>query len=183
METSAVGTQPFSIRPAEEKDAGLLLQLIRELARYEGMEEQVVATEEGLRQSIFRRGRAGALIARLGEEPVGFALYFFNFSTFLGREGLYLEDLFIRQEYRGRGFGKALFRALATLACQNGCGRMEWWCLDWNTPSIGFYKALGAQPMQDWTVYRLTAPQLRALAAGQPAAAATPQEGGGSGWQ
>lgn len=154
----------FTIRQAQESDTALLLEFIRALARYEEMEHEVQATEEDLRQAMFVRGRAHALIAEEDGQPVGFALYFYNFSTFLGHEGLYLEDLFIRPEHRNKGYGKALFEALATIAQSEGCGRFEWWCLDWNSPSIGFYKSLGAKAMDEWTVYRLTRQHIDALA-------------------
>ncbi len=154
----------FTIRQAQESDTALLLEFIRALARYEEMEHEVQATEEDLRQAMFVRGRAHALIAEEDGQPVGFALYFYNFSTFLGHEGLYLEDLFIRPEHRKKGYGKALFEALATIAQNEGCGRFEWWCLDWNSPSIGFYKSLGAKAMDEWTVYRLTRQHIDALA-------------------
>lgn len=140
-------TQKLTIRPAQAADVGVVLGFIRALASYEKMEDQVVATEEGLREAMFGpAGRAQALIAEEDGVPVGFALYFYNFSTFLGHEGLYLEDLFVLPEHRGKGCGKALFRALAKIAKEQGCGRFEWWCLNWNTPSIGFYRSLGAVP-------------------------------------
>lgn len=152
------------IRPAEPRDIGLILELIRELAAYEKMSDQVVATEEGLRAALFERQVAHAMIAEEASVPVGFALYFFNFSTFEGHEGLYLEDLFVRPAYRGKGYGKALFSALADVAQTHGCPRFEWSCLDWNTPSIGFYRSLGAVPMEEWTVHRLTREKIAALA-------------------
>ena len=152
------------IRPARPEDVGLVLQLIRELAEYERLADQVVATEEGLRAALFERKVAHAMIAEAEGEPVGFVLYFFNFSTFEGHEGLYLEDLFVRPQYRGRGYGKALFGALAAVAQERGCPRFEWSCLDWNTHSIGFYRSLGAVPMDEWTVYRLTKKEIAALA-------------------
>ena len=152
------------IRPAEPRDVGLILELIRELAEYERMADQVVATEEGLQAALFERQVAHAMIAEEAGEPVGFVLYFFNFSTFEGHEGLYLEDLFVRPAYRGKGYGKALFRALAAVAESRGCPRFEWSCLDWNTPSQGFYRRMGAQPMEDWTVWRRTRQALEALA-------------------
>ena len=154
----------FTIRPAGPEDVGLVLTFIRELADYERMSDEVVATEQGLRAALFERQVAHALIAEEEGTPVGFALYFFNFSTFEGHEGLYLEDLFVRPEHRGRGYGRALFCALARIARQRGCPRFEWSCLDWNTPSIGFYRAMGAIPMDGWTVHRLTRPGIAALA-------------------
>ncbi|MBC5580804.1 GNAT family N-acetyltransferase [Anaerofilum sp. BX8] len=157
-------TNGLKIREAEPKDVGQVLEFIRALAQYEKMEDQVAATEDGLREAMFGRGCAQALIAEEDGVPVGFALYFYNFSTFLGHEGLYLEDLFVLPQHRGKGYGKALFRALAQVAQKRGCGRFEWSCLNWNTPSIGFYRSLGAVPMDEWTVYRLTAPEIAALA-------------------
>ena len=146
----------LSIRPAVEADVPLILRFIRALAEYEHMSGEVVATEEDLRTWIFQRGGAQVLIAQVGEEPVGFALYFHNFSTFLGRAGIYLEDLFVLPEHRGKGCGGALLRRLARITKERGCGRLEWSCLDWNRPSIDFYLSLGAQPMDGWTTYRLT---------------------------
>ena len=154
----------LSIRPAVEADVPLILRFIRALAEYEHMSGEVVATEEDLRTWIFQRGGAQVLIAQVGEEPVGFALYFHNFSTFLGRCGIYLEDLYVRPEHRGRGYGLALLRRLAAIAVSEGCGRLEWWCLDWNRPSIDFYLSLPAQPMEDWTTYRVTGQALADLA-------------------
>ncbi|HIX65101.1 MAG TPA: GNAT family N-acetyltransferase [Candidatus Anaerotruncus excrementipullorum] len=154
----------FSIRPAGPADVGLVLRFIRELAAYEKLEDQVVADEATLSQQMFQKGRARAVIAEYEGEPVGFALYFFNFSTFLGRGGLYLEDLYLTPAVRGKGFGQRMFCYLAQVALQEGCGRMEWWCLDWNTPSQGFYRRMGAQPMEDWTVWRMTRQALEALA-------------------
>ena len=145
----------FSIRPAEEADTPLILRFIRELAEYEHLLQEVVADEDTLRTWIFQKNGAQVLIAQEGSEPVGFALYFHNFSTFLGRCGLYLEDLYICPEHRGKGYGLALLKRLAAITVSEGCGRLEWWCLDWNRPSIDFYRSLGAQPMSDWTVYRI----------------------------
>ncbi|HEX3017188.1 MAG TPA: GNAT family N-acetyltransferase [Caproicibacter sp.] len=143
------------IRFAEESDTKLILQFIRELAEYEKMEKDVTATEEILRDSLFHRNAAETIVAEKDGRPVGFALFFHNFSTFLGKPGIYLEDLFVRPEARGLGVGKALLAFLAKLAVERGCGRFEWWCLDWNKPSIEFYKSMGAKPMDDWTVYRV----------------------------
>lgn len=154
----------LTFRFAEESDTPLILQFIRELADYERMLDQVVADEATLREQLFEKHHAEVLFALEGEEEVGFALFFHNFSTFLGRAGLYLEDLYVRPEHRGKGYGKAIFRQLASIAAERGCGRMEWWCLDCNTPSIGFYKSLGAEAMEDWTVYRLSGPALQRLA-------------------
>ena len=147
----------MNIRKAAEEDIPLLLELIRELADYEHMLDQVVADEETLRVWMFEKNRAEALICEADDgTAAGFALYFHNFSTFLGRAGIYLEDLYVRKQFRGRGFGKALLTRLAAIAVEEGCGRLEWACLDWNESSIGFYKSLGAVPMDMWTVYRLT---------------------------
>ena len=151
-------------RRAEEKDAALILRFIQELAAYEKLDGQVVATEELLREWIFEKGKAEVLFPLENGEEVGFALFFHNFSTFLGRSGLYLEDLFVLPEHRGKGYGKAILQRLAAIALERGCGRMEWWCLAWNTPSIVFYTSLGAEPMSDWTVYRLAGETLRDLA-------------------
>lgn len=152
------------IRFAEESDTKLILQFIRELAEYEKMEKDVTATEEILRESLFHRKAAETVIAEKDGRPVGFALFFHNFSTFLGKPGIYLEDLFVRPEARGLGVGKALLAFLAKLAVERGCGRFEWWCLDWNKPSIEFYKSMGAKPMDDWTVYRVDGNALSKLA-------------------
>ena len=153
-----------SFRMAQEQDVPLILEFIRALADYEGMLDEVVADEETLRQELFLRRRAEVLFAVVEGREVGFALFFHNFSTFLGRAGLYLEDLFVWPEYRGKGYGKAILGQLARIALERGCGRMEWWCLDWNRPSINFYKSLGAVSMDEWTVYRLTAADLERLA-------------------
>ena len=156
----------FRIEPATEKDASLLLQFIKELAEYERLSDAVTATVDELRGALFgSRPAAEALIGYAGAEPAGFALFFHNFSTFLSRRGLYLEDLFVRPQWRGQGLGRQLLAELARVALERGCGRLEWSVLDWNTPSIGFYKALGARAMDDWTVYRLTGEPLRRLAA------------------
>lgn len=149
----------FRIRPAEQQESGTILKYIKLLAEYEKMLNEVEATEEGLRQAIFVNHEAEVVFAEElnnGQyEIVGFALFFHNFSTFVGHKGLYLEDLFVLPEKRGRGYGKALLKHLATTALERGCGRMEWVCLDWNEPSINFYKSIGAVPMSDWTIYRL----------------------------
>ena len=153
-----------AFRYAQRGDEALILTFIRALARYENMEQEVVATPELLTEWIFDKGKAEVLFALEGEREVGFALFFHNFSTFLGRAGLYLEDLYVLPEYRGRGYGKGLLKCLAQIARERGCGRLEWWCLDWNQPSIGFYLSLGARPMSDWTVYRMAGEALAALA-------------------
>ena len=154
-------------RRAEEKDAALILRFIRALAAYEKLDGQVVATEELLREWIFEKGKAEVLFPVENGVEVGFALFFHNFSTFLGRAGLYLEDLYIRPEHRGKGYGKATLQKLARIAVERGCGRLEWSCLDWNKPSIDFYLSLGAEPMEEWTVYRLSGEKLSRMAAGQ----------------
>lgn len=151
-------------RFAEEKDCGLILQFIRDLAAYENMLDDVVATEDLLREWIFEKGKAEVLFRCENGEEVGFALFFHNFSTFLGRAGIYLEDLFVLPEHRGHGHGKALLKELARITVERGCGRLEWSCLDWNQPSIDFYLSLGAVPMDEWTVYRITGDTLEALA-------------------
>ena len=151
-------------RFAAEGDIGTILGFIRGLAEYEHMEDEVVATEALLREWIFEKKKAEVLLAVVDGEDVGFALFFHNFSTFLGRAGIYLEDLFVKPEQRGKGYGGALLRRLAQIAVERGCGRLEWSCLDWNQPSIDFYRGLGAVPMEGWTVYRLTGETLRAAA-------------------
>ena len=154
----------MEIRFATREDAGKILAFIKELAAYEKMEHEVVATEALLCEWIFDKQKAEVIFAVEDGAEVGFALFFHNFSTFLGRAGIYLEDLYVKPEYRGRGFGKALIKKLAAIAKERGCGRLEWWCLDWNRPSIDFYLSLGAQPMSDWTVYRVTGDALTSLA-------------------
>ncbi|CAK7072891.1 GNAT family N-acetyltransferase [Tissierella sp.] len=145
----------FKIRFAEEKDVKLILDFIKELADYEKLLHEVVATEEILMDSLFIRKSAEVIIGEHDGEPVGFALFFHNFSTFLGRPGIYLEDLYVRPEMRGKGYGKIFLSFLAKLAIERNCGRFEWWCIDWNEPSINFYKSIGAVPMDEWTVYRV----------------------------
>ena len=153
-----------AFRGACPEDTALILRFIRELAAYEQLEDQVVADEETLRRWIFEKKGAEVLFVLEDGREVGFALYFHNFSTFLGRSGVYLEDLFVLPEYRGRGYGKVLLCRLAAIAKEEGCGRLEWWCLDWNKPSIDFYKSMGAEPMEDWTVYRVAGETLDKLA-------------------
>ncbi len=155
----------LALAPAVEADVPLLLRFIRDLAVYEKLAHEVVATEDGLRRTLFgERPYAAALIARLDGVPAGFALYFHNYSTFLGKPGLYLEDLFVEPGQRGKGIGRALLQRLAAIALERGCGRVEWAVLDWNAPSIAFYRALGASAMDDWTVFRLEGAALQALA-------------------
>ena len=154
----------MNYRFATKADVKLILQFIRELAEYEKMLSEVVATEELLREWIFEKQKAEVIFALADGQEVGFALFFHNFSTFLGRAGIYLEDLYVKPEYRGRGYGKGLLKQLAKIAVERGCGRLEWWCLDWNQPSIDFYLYLGAEPMKDWTVYRIAGQTLTELA-------------------
>ncbi len=171
-------TSTYHIRGAIPEDTPLILQFIRELAGYEKLSHEVVATEAGLRRHLFENGHGEVLIAEVVDsgrddsapapehqtpEPAGFALFFHNFSTFLGQPGIYLEDLFVRPAFRGRGIGRALLRELAGLAVRRDCGRLEWSVLDWNTPSIAFYESLGAVPLNEWTGYRLAGEALRAL--------------------
>lgn len=151
-------------RFAQEDDCALILRFIRELADYEKMLDQVIATENLLHEWVFEKGKAEVLFVCENGHEVGFALFFHNFSTFLGRAGIYLEDLYVMPEYRGRGYGKGLLRQLARIAVERGCGRLEWWCLDWNKPSIDYYLSLGAEPMKDWTVYRIAGDTLTKLA-------------------
>jgi GNAT superfamily N-acetyltransferase len=157
----------LEIRSATEDDVPLILTLINELADYERLSHEVVATEEALRDSLFGERRvAEALLGYLEDDPAGFALFFHNFSTFLGKPGIYLEDLYVRPEFRGAGVGKALLVHLAGLAKERGCGRLEWSVLDWNEPAIGFYRGIGASPVSGWTVYRVAGEALEELAAG-----------------
>lgn len=154
----------FKLRFAEIDDAALILEFIRELADYENMLPEVIATEEVLRESLFERKMAEVVIGEYKNRPVAFALFFQNFSTFLGRSGIYLEDLYVKPDMRGKGIGKMMLAFLAQLALERNCGRLEWWCLDWNEPSIQFYKQLGAVPMDEWTVYRVDNEALAELA-------------------
>ena len=154
----------LTFRPAQRGDEEKILFFIRELAKYEKMESDVVATPELLSEWIFDRQKAEVIFPAVDGREIGFALYFHNFSTFLGRAGLYLEDLFILPEYRGWGYGKATLRQLARIAVSRGCGRLEWCCLDWNKPSIDFYLSLGAVAMDEWTTYRLTGNALENMA-------------------
>jgi GNAT superfamily N-acetyltransferase len=156
----------FEIRAATEADVPLILSLIKELAEYERLSHEVVATEEALGNSLFgERPVAEVVIGHLGDGPVGFALFFHTFSTFLAKPGIYLEDLYVKPRYRGMGFGRALLVHLARLARERGCGRFEWSVLDWNEPAIGFYRSIGASPVSGWTVYRLSGEALDELAA------------------
>lgn len=150
-------------RYAKVEDTGLILQFIRALADYEQMLSEVVADEETLRKWIFEKEKAEVIFALENGKEVGFALFFHNFSTFLGRAGIYLEDLYVSPGYRGKGYGKGLIKTLAEIAVERGCGRLEWWCLDWNKPGIDFYLSLGAEAMSDWTVYRIAGDTLKKL--------------------
>ncbi len=152
------------IRTASAEDCGRILQMIRALARYEKMEDQVVATEDLLREWIFEKKKAEVLFATEDGREVGFALFFHHFSTFLGRAGIYLEDLYVMPEYRGKGHGKALLKRLAQITLERGCGRLDWQCLDWNERSIAFYRSLGAEALDDWTGYRLSGKTLEEIA-------------------
>ena len=154
----------MTFRFADENDCSVILAFIKALADYEKMSDQVVATEDLLKEWIFEKKKAEVLFVCENEKEVGFALFFHNFSTFLGRAGIYLEDLFVLPEYRGKGYGKALLKKLAQITVERGCGRLEWACLDWNQPSIDFYLSLGAAPMDEWTTYRLTGDTLKEMA-------------------
>ena len=153
----------FRIIPATERDLPLILKLIKDLAEYEKLAHAVVATEEILRDSLFRKRVAEVVIGYAGDEPAGFAVFFQTFSTFLGVPGMYLEDIFVEPKWRRRGLGRQLLTRLAKIANDRGYGRVEWSVLDWNEPAINFYKALGAKPMDEWTVFRLTGESLKRL--------------------
>ena len=153
----------MKFRYAERKDVPLILQFIRELADYEHMLDQVVATPELLEMWLFDKKKAEVIFVLDGDTEAGFALFFHNFSTFLGRAGIYLEDLYVKPKFRGKGLGKGLLTELARIAVERGCGRLEWWCLDWNKSSIDFYLSMGAEPMSDWTVYRIAGETLQKL--------------------
>lgn len=155
----------FKFRTATEADAALVLDFIKGIAIYEDMLDEVINTDEMIKEVVFGKGNAEVIFVLEGEKEVGFALFFHNYSTFVGRAGIHLEDLFVLPEYRGRGYGKALFCEVARIAKERGCGRMEWACLDWNTPSINFYLSMGAVPMGEWTTYRLTAEKIDDLLA------------------
>ena len=154
----------INFRYAGRDDVPLILRFVKELADYEKLQDEVVADENTLEEWLFDRQKAEVIFALEDGKEVGYALFFHNFSTFLGRAGIYLEDLYIQPEYRGKGHGKGLLKKLASIAVERGCGRLEWSCLDWNRPSIDFYLSLGAQPMSDWTVYRLAGSTLAELA-------------------
>ena len=154
----------LTFRNAERRDTALILRFIKELADYEKMLDEVVADEATLEEWLFDKQKAEVIFAVVDGREIGFALFFHNFSTFLGHAGIYLEDLYVMPEYRGKGYGKAILKKLASIAVERGCGRLEWWCLDWNKPSIDFYKSMGAEPMEDWTVYRVAGETLDKLA-------------------
>ncbi len=154
----------MNFRYAKREDTALILDFIKGLAEYEKMTNEVVADEKTLAEWIFDKQKAEVIFALENEKEVGFALFFHNFSTFLGRAGIYLEDLFVKPEYRGKGYGKGLLKTLAAIAVERGCGRLEWCCLDWNRPSIDFYLSLGAKQMNEWTTYRVTGETLKNLA-------------------
>ena len=154
----------FKIREAGKDDVPVILSFIKELAEYEKLSNEVKATEDMLRRNLFEKKYAEVLIGELNSEPVGFALFFHNFSTFLGKPGIYLEDLYVMEKYRGRGFGRKMLSYLAKLTAERDCGRLEWSVLDWNKPAIDFYLSIGAKPMEDWTVFRLTGKELSSLA-------------------
>ena len=154
----------LSFRYAEEKDTELILFFMKSLAEYEKMSDEVSATPELLKEWIFEKKKAEVIFPVVDGKEIGFALFFHNFSTFLGKAGIYLEDLYILPEYRHKGYGKRVLKKLASIATERGCGRLEWCCLDWNKPSIDFYLSLGAEPMSDWTTYRITGETLKKLA-------------------
>ncbi|WP_349671093.1 GNAT family N-acetyltransferase [Lacrimispora sp.] len=154
----------LTFRYAQESDTALILEFIKGLADYEKMLDEVVATEELLKEWLFMQKKAEVIFALADGKEVGFALFFHNFSTFLGRGGIYLEDLFVKPEYRGKGIGKSIFKKLGAIARERGCGRLEWWCLNWNQPSIDFYRSMGAEAMDEWTVYRIAGEGLNRLA-------------------
>ncbi|UTY39010.1 GNAT family N-acetyltransferase [Allocoprobacillus halotolerans] len=154
----------LTFRYAKREDVGLILKFIKDLAEYEKMLDEVIANEDTLLEWLFDKQKSEVIFACINGKEIGFALFFHNFSTFLGRAGLYLEDLYVLPEYRGKGYGKAILKKLAMIAKERQCGRLEWWCLDWNQSSIDFYLSLGAQSMSDWTVYRISGDTLDELA-------------------
>lgn len=165
MGSRIVSREDFEIRQATVDDVSLILTFIRELADYEKLLHEVVASEKDLREYLFGDKKvAEVIIGEYQEQPVGFALFFHNFSTFLGKPGIYLEDLYVKPQMRGKGLGKMMLAYLANLARQRGCGRFEWWVLDWNEPAIQFYRSIGARPMDEWTVQRVTGDALIELA-------------------
>ena len=164
MNESAQSHNGFIVRSAGEEDVKLILKFINDLGAYEELSHQIVVTEEKLIKTLFRQKMAEVIIGEYKGEAVGFALFFNNYSTFLGQAGIYLEDLYVNPEMRGKGFGKTMLKYLAKLALERDCGRLEWACLDWNEPSICFYKGLGAEALNDWTVFRLTGAMLKEMA-------------------
>jgi GNAT superfamily N-acetyltransferase len=164
MNKTAIPVSSFSIRNARPEDTALILEMIRELADFEQLLDQVVADEPTLRRSLFSDPKGPeVLIAEENKRPVGFVLFFHNFSTFLGRKGIYIEDLYVRQECRGKGYGELILKEICRLAKMRNCGRVEWWVLDWNERAINFYKKIGAVPMSEWTVFRLTGEVINAI--------------------
>jgi len=163
MDTTCI-FNTFHIRFATPGDVPVILQLIKELAEYEKLLYMVVADEKSLEESLFQKKVAEVIVGEVGDTVVGFSLFFHNFSTFLGKPGIYIEDIYVKKEYRHHGYGKAFFRFIAQLAMERNCGRIEWSVLDWNEPAIQFYKRLGAKPMDEWTVYRLTTDAIKKLA-------------------
>lgn len=160
-----IQSKKLEIRKAKVSDVSIILGFIRELAEYEKLLDQVVATEESLKETLFgKKPFAEVIIGEVNSQPVAFAIFFHNYSTFLGKPGLYLEDLYVKPEWRGHGFGKIMLSYLAKIAVERNCGRMEWWVLDWNEPAIEFYKKIGARPMSEWTVQRLEGDSLKKLA-------------------
>lgn len=153
----------LKIKFAEEKDIEIIFSFIKELAKYEKLQNEVTATKEMLREQLFEKKYAEVLLARLDNKVIGFALFFHNFSTFMGKSGLYLEDLFVKEDFRGKGYGKIILQFLAKLALERNCGRLEWSVLDWNQEAIDFYKSLGARMMDEWKVFRLTGTELKQL--------------------
>ena len=156
--------EDFTIRRATPEDCSLILRFIQELAAYEKLAGEVVATEKILRKSLFEKNQAEVLIGEARGEPVAFALFFHHFSTFLGKANLYLEDLYVKEAYRGKGYGQAMLKQLSQIAVERDCERLDWWCLDWNESAIRFYRNMGAVPMSDWTVYRLQGEKLQKMA-------------------
>ncbi len=165
-ESEQTSIEQFKIRSAEESDVKLILQFIQGLGAYEKLSHEVVATEEKLHKTLFQQKMAEVIIGDYDGKPVGFALFFHNYSTFLGQAGIYLEDLYILPDMRGKGFGKKMLSQLAKLAIERDCGRLEWSCLDWNEPSICFYKGLGAKSLDEWTIFRVTGETLKEMANG-----------------
>jgi len=153
----------FEIKFAREQDTNIILEFIKDLARYENLENEVTATEEMLKEQLFESKYAEVVLAWLDNEAIGFALFFHNFSTFLGKSGIYLEDLFVKEAYRGKGYGKNILQFLAKLTLERNCGRLEWWVLNWNKNAIEFYESLGAEAMDEWTVFRITGDKLKKL--------------------